>query len=108
MILFNTTYIIDLTTSPEPFLSWALNRYIPKSRTFPGIDRHILARIDNPADEGVISYALQFVAADEATLDRWEDASEELRRELVHLYDDGRILSFSTRMPVISPVEKIV
>ncbi len=102
MILFNTTFIFDINSSPEAFLDWARRRYIPAALSSPGIDSHLLARIDNPADEGTFSYALQLVMADEAAAALWDGTADELRSDLERLYGKGRVVWFSTYMDIVS------
>ncbi len=101
MILFNTTFIIDITSPPEPFLDWARKEYIPAALESPGVAGHTLALIDSP-DEATRSYALQLVMAEEAAAAVWETTAEPLRHRLESIYGKGKILWFSTYMDILS------
>lgn len=102
MILYNTTFIFEAGARPEPFLEWAERRYIPAALSSPGIDSHLLALIDNPADETTRSYALQLTIADETAAALWDASASELRADLESIYGKGHVVWFSTFMEVIS------
>lgn len=102
MILFNTTFILESTSDPGPFLGWASERYIPAALASPGIGGHTLALIATPPEEGTRSYALQLVMADEAAVALWDDTAAALRSELERAYGSGRVVWFSTYMEIVS------
>ena len=98
----NTTFILEAEADPQPFLDWARHRYIPAALASPGIDSHLLAHIDNPADGSTRSYALQLVLEDETAAALWEGTAEALRSSLEKIYGRGHVVWFSTFMEIIS------
>lgn len=101
MILFNTTFVIDIHSPAEPFIDWANKTYIPAALASPGVAGYTLALIDGPDDQ-TRSYALQLVMAEEAAAAVWETTAEPLRRALEARYGRGRIVWFSTYMDILS------
>lgn len=102
MILYNTTFVIDLNASPDHLMAWAEREYIPAAMASPGVAAHTFALIDTPAEQGTRAYALQFLMADEAAAAVWETTAAPLRSRLEALYGKGRVVWFSTYMDIIS------
>lgn len=102
MILYNTTFILEASASPDFLTEWAKALYIPAALASPGIRSHTFALIATPGNDETRSYAIQFMADDEAAVAVWEESAARFRTELEKHYGHGHVVWFSTYMDVLS------
>ena len=100
MIVFNTTFHVDEAVHEE-FIEYMLQQYIPMATRSGVLTSPRLARIfGKEGDEGH-SYAMEFVAADIAALERWNnDESRAVHEPLLEVFKE-KLIGFSTIMQTV-------
>lgn len=100
MIVFNTTFHVDEVINEE-FIEYMLQQFIPMSTKSGLLTSPRLARVFGKEGEEGYSYAMEFVAADIVTLERWNaDESKIVYDPLLEKFKE-KLIGFSTIMQTI-------
>ncbi len=101
MIVFNTTFHVEAVLQDE-FVAYMLEVFIPQATDSGLLTSPRLARVFGEEGEEGHSYAMEFIAADLATLEQWN--SQESNRVITPLLEKfkEKIACFSTVMRTIS------
>ncbi|HCC86506.1 MAG TPA: hypothetical protein DEQ06_08015 [Porphyromonadaceae bacterium] len=101
MIVFNTTFHVDAALHEE-FVDYMLEVFIPIATRSGLLTSPRLSRVFGEEGEEGYSYAMEFTAADLATLEQWNN--EESNRVVTPLLEKFRekVAGFSTVMQTIS------
>jgi len=100
MIVFNTTFHVEEEIH-EAFIEYMLQRFIPMSTKSGLLTSPRLARIFGNEDDEGYSYAMEFVAADLAALERWKaDESDTVYAPLLEKFKE-KLMGFSTIMQTV-------
>ncbi|MFA7388951.1 MAG: DUF4286 family protein [Proteiniphilum sp.] len=101
MIVFNTTFHVDASLHEE-FVDYMLEVFIPISTRSGLLTSPRLARVFGQEGEEGHSYAMEFVAADLAALEKWN--SEESNHVVTPLLErfKEKVAGFSTVMQTIT------
>ena len=102
MILFNTTFIVDVSAK-APFISWARNTLIPEAVASGIFTDPLMTRILPPDDEPCESesFAVQLKAESEDAVKSWQEKNfPSLFLPLAEEYPQS-VLPFSTFMEII-------
>lgn len=99
MIIFNTTFHIDLSIQKD-VIAWIKAEFIPNALSV-GLLNPMLTKILIPNDEGFVSYALHLQSADFSKIDLWSGCGMAELLSDAHKRWGERMISFSTPMEII-------
>ncbi|MCF0160460.1 MAG: DUF4286 family protein [Bacteroidaceae bacterium] len=100
MLLFNTTYQVDLNDARE-FVIFIHEQFLPSSLQQGDLKNGRLARILSHKEPESECFALQFEVEDSAALHRWHvKIGQQLEADIQKMFK-GRAVGFSTLMEII-------
>jgi len=100
MIIFNTTFHVEEAIHNE-FIEYMLKIFIPKCTKSGLISSPRLAKIFGKDEDEGISYAMEFIAKDLFTLERWnKEESGDIYAQLMDNFKE-KIIGFSTVMQTV-------
>jgi hypothetical protein len=100
MIVFNTTFHVEKEIQ-EDFVEYMLQYFIPMSTKSGLLMSPRLARVFGKEEDEGHSYAMEFIAADIVTLERWNaDESQAIYAPLLEKFKE-KLIGFSTIMQTI-------
>lgn len=102
MILFNTTFVVDLTISRQ-FLSWVKSTFIPEALSSGIFEAPLLTRILSQEGEPseAESFALQFKSRSLAEVRQWQQEIFPALYQVIAEKHPGAVLPFSTYMEIL-------
>lgn len=104
MILYNVTVNIDENVAEE-WLQWMKEKHIPDVMATGMFLENRICRIDG-FEEGGLSYAIQYVAPDQAHYDRYQEEFAAKLQEEHTLRYQGKFGAFRTVLEIIHQVHK--
>ncbi len=100
MVVFNTTFHVEEELQEE-FVEYMLQHFIPMSTKSGLLTSPRLARVFGKEEDEGHSYAMEFIAADIAALERWNaDESQGVYAPLLEKFKE-KLIGFSTIMQTI-------
>jgi hypothetical protein len=100
MIVFNTTFHVEEELQ-EDFVEYMLQHFIPMSTKSGLLTSPRLARVFGKEEDEGHSYAMEFIASDLVTLERWNaDESQVVYAPLLEKFKE-KLIGFSTIMQTI-------
>ena len=97
MIVYNTTFIV-MDSVKDSFLSWVRTVYVPHATQSRKLVTPMLTRIIGSAEDGAESYAVQFRAHSEESLQEWkQEIGNALINDMTRRFGQ-QVMGFSTMM----------
>ncbi len=97
MIVYNTTFVV-MNSVKDNFLAWVRTVYVPHATQSRKLVAPMLTRIIGSVEEGTESYAVQFRAHSEESLQEWkEEIGNALISDMTRRFGQ-QVMGFSTVM----------
>ena len=101
MLIYNVTISIDDTVH-DRWLSWMKDKHIPDMLATKKFSEAKMCKVLVEEETGGTTYAIQYITADRATLQRYyEEDAERMRREGNLKFPD-KFVAFRTELEIVS------